>query len=484
MPFNLFRRRHRGETKVLVLGLDCAPPELVFQRFRDELPNLRQLVAQGAYGRIRSVHPPITVPAWTSMFSGKTPGELGLYGFRHRKLGSYHEKYLAFSNRVRAKRIWEVLSEHGKKVVVLGVPQTFPVRPVNGVLVSSFLTPNTEVQFTHPPELKHEIDRVSRFDGRFSNKSKGYMLDVENFRTEDKDRVLREIYEMTEKQFAVLRHLLTEREWDLAVTVFMGPDRIHHGFWKYFDEAHKDYVPGNRYESAILDYYRYLDEEIGRLLAMLDDAQVFVLSDHGAKKLDGCICINEWLRRQGYLKLKEEPDGMTPFDEDLVDWEQTQAWGWGGYYGRVFINLQGREPQGTVSPAEYESLRDELKRKLEALTDEEGQSIGTRVYRPEELYPAVQGDPPDLFVYFGDLDWRSSAAVGCESIYLAENDTGPDHANHDWDGIFIYYDPRRDFGGRELQGLELPQVGPTLARLLHVPLESEYQPVEVIGGGR
>ncbi|MFQ6090968.1 MAG: alkaline phosphatase family protein, partial [Candidatus Bipolaricaulia bacterium] len=224
MPFGLFKR------KVLLLGLDCATPQLVFDAFRDKLPNLGRLMAEGAYGRIRSVHPPITAPAWACMFSGKSPGELGVYGFRHRRLGSYTEKYFAFSDTIRAKRVWDILAEQGRRVVLLGVPQTFPVKPVNGVLVSSFLTPNTSVQYTYPPELREEIERASRLDGRYSTKEKGYMLDVENFRSADKDRVLHEIYEMTEKQFAVLRYLLREKAWDFAATVFMGPDRVHHGF--------------------------------------------------------------------------------------------------------------------------------------------------------------------------------------------------------------------------------------------------------------
>jgi len=467
--------RKRARAKVLVLGLDCATPQLVFERFRGRLPNLDRLISEGLWGRLRSVHPPITVPAWTCMFTGKSPGELGVYGFRHRRLGSYTEKYFAFADKLQDARLWEVLSEQGREVVAFAVPQTFPPRPVRGALVSSFLAPNTSVQYTYPPELKEELDRVSRFDGRFSTKERGYMLDVENFRTEDKDRLLHEIYELTEKQFAAMRHLMRTRPWELFIGVFMGPDRIHHGFWKHMDPEHKDYVPGNRYESAIEDYYRYLDEELGRTLELVDrQTKVFVVSDHGAKRLDGCICINEWLIQEGYLALKREPEGMVQLAEEEIDWERTAAWGWGGYHGRIFINLQGREPQGTVSPGEYEPLRDELIKKLERIRGPdgrgEGQPIGTRAFRPEELYPVVRGDPPDLLVYFGDLYFRSSASVGCGSIYLGENDTGPDHANHDWEGIFIYWEPTRELGGRRLENLQLQAIAPTIMRLLGVPL--------------
>jgi predicted AlkP superfamily phosphohydrolase/phosphomutase len=162
-----------------------------------------------------------------------------------------------------------------------------------------------------------------------------------------------------------------------------------------------------------------------------------VVSDHGAKRMDGGICVNEWLRQNGYLTLKTEPQGITRWTADLVDWEKTKAWGEGGYYARIFINVEGREPQGIVSAQDYESIRDELKTKLEAIVDEEGHNINTRVFKPEETYKECQNIPPDLIVYFGDLYWRSVGSVGYNSIYTYENDTGPDDCNHAEMGMFI-----------------------------------------------
>ena len=73
--------------KVLVIGLDSAPPELLFGKFLDDMPNVKSLLKKSAYGPMRSCIPAITIPAWMVMATGKTPGELGLYGFRHRKRG-------------------------------------------------------------------------------------------------------------------------------------------------------------------------------------------------------------------------------------------------------------------------------------------------------------------------------------------------------------------------------------------------------------
>ena len=126
--------------------------------------------------------------------------------------------------------------------------------------------------------------------------------------------------------------------------------------------------------------------------------------------------INEWLIQKGYLVLQEPPAAPSRLEALKIDWSRTTAWGSGGYYGRLFLNVKGREPQGVIAPEDYEATRDRLIAELEALGDPEGRPIGTRVLKPEELYRTVRGAaPPDLFVYFGDLRWRSVGTVGTGS---------------------------------------------------------------------
>jgi predicted AlkP superfamily phosphohydrolase/phosphomutase len=452
-------------SRALVIGLDCAAPQLVFERWLGELPTLRSLTERGSYGVLRSCDPPITVPAWSSMTSSRSPGSLGFYGFRNRRDHSYDTLAFADSRSVRVPRVWDLLSARGRPVIVLGVPQTYPVTRVNGVMVSCFLTPDTETsQYTYPAELKGEIETLV---GR-------YMVDVENFRTNEKERLLAEIDEMTDKRFRVAEHLLESRPWDLFFMVEMGTDRIHHGFWRFFDREHRLYEPGNAYESAMLDYYRSVDEKLARLLRFADDdTAVLVVSDHGAKRMDGGICVNEWLRREGYLALREDPPEPTRLTPELIDWERTTAWGEGGYYCRLFLNVAGREPQGTVAASDYERVRDELKEKLEGLGDEAGRPIGTVAHKPEELYAEVKGVAPDLLVYFGDLYWRSVGQVGTGSVHVFENDTGPDDANHAHEGLYILVGG----GGPPGPGPErdLRDVAPTLLQLLGEPVPAEME---------
>jgi predicted AlkP superfamily phosphohydrolase/phosphomutase len=468
--------------KAAVIGLDCVPPRLVFDTWRTRLPNLNALMARGMWGALRSCHPPITVPAWTVMMSGMDPGQLGLYGFRNRPAYTYDEYVFPNSRAITHDRVWDILSRAGKQVILLGVPQTYPPQPLNGVVVSCFLTPSTGSEYTYPAALKAEVERVVS----------DYVLDVHDFRTADRSALLGRIYAKTRKHFQLARHLLRSKPWDFFMMVEMGPDRIHHAFWQDFDRDHPKYQAGTAFERAVRDYYVYLDCEVGALLELIGpDALVLVVSDHGAKAMDGGICLNEWLVRTGYLKLKQYPTKTTAFSPQLVDWSATRAWGDGGYYGRVFLNVKGREPQGTVEPAEYERRRAELIRGLESIPDPHGRCIGSRAYRPEELYREINGVPPDVIVYFGDLRWRAVGSVGMNSLYASENDTGPDGANHDWDGICVLRDGARDHGGVRLHGLQLVDVAPTLVRHfgLRIPHDMIGRPIDAtrvqsVGSGR
>jgi predicted AlkP superfamily phosphohydrolase/phosphomutase len=366
---------------------------------------------------------------------------------------------------VRERAVWDILSDIGKQVILLGVPLTYPPKPLNGCMVADFLTPTVESDYTYPSSLKDEIGRVVG----------DYMVDVKNFRTDDKVNLLAQIYEMTEKRFTLARHLMTRRPWDLFMMVEIGSDRLHHGFWRYHDETHPKHKPDSPYQHAIRDYYIYLDKWIGTLLAEVGkDTLVIVVSDHGAQRMDGGVCFNEWLIREGYLRLLSDPVGVTKIEEASIDWERTTAWGDGGYYGRLFLNVRGREPQGVIHLADYERVRNEIAEKLRALTDETGRNIGTKVFTPEQVYADCRNIPPDLIVHFGDLFWRSVGSIGYGSIWTRENDTGPDDANHAQYGMFIMSD-LRERRGWQRDGLRLVDVAPTVLEALGLPAPPDMQ---------
>ena len=457
--------------KILVIGLDCAAPELLFGN--ENLTNIRRLMSTGCYGRLESVIPPITIPAWQCMVTSQDPGSLGIYGFRNRADHTYANLSIANSRSFKAMTIWDHLALEGKKAVLIGVPPSFPPRKVNGICVGCFMTPSVDEEYTHPAAVKDEIRSLVG----------EYMVDVKGFRTSDKEWLRDQIFEMSRRQFTVVRHYLKNAEWDYFHFVNIALDRVHHGFWKYMDPKHPDYEAGNPYETVIESFYAHLDEEIGMLLELVDeDTAVLVVSDHGAQALQGGFCVNEWLVEQGLLTLESYPDAVTPFGELKIDWGRTKVWSEGGYYARVFFNVKDREPQGVIEPAEYESFRDEMKRRFEAVTGPDDEELNTLVFRPEEIYREVRNVAPDLVVHFGGLDWRSIGGVGYRGIvHLRENDSGPDHCNHAQFGAFVLAAPNVPELG-EIKSAKLLDIAPTLMEVGGYEIPDSFQGRSLFGG--
>ena len=417
--------------RMIVIGLDCAPPELVFDRYRDSMPNVSAMMRDGTWGPLRSSEPPITVPAWTCMVSGRDPGELGLYGFRNRVHGST-ELRLATAKDVRVKRVWDWLGERGCRVASLFVPLTSPPSPVRGHMVSGFMHPGGHAPWCFPRSLESEIEE------RFGR----YLADVEDFRSDELDRIHEEIVAMTRQHFAIARWVWEEKDPDFLMMVEIGVDRFHHAFWRHIDPEHPRHEPGNPYADLGRAYYALLDQQIGELCRLAGDETAIVLvSDHGARAMRGGFCINEWLIREGFLALRSTPTELTSIRDADIDWSRTRAWAEGGYYARLFLNVEGREPRGIVPVAELRTTRDAIRHALGHLRDDEGAPIDTVVRVPEDTYREVRGFPPDLMVYFDDLALRASGAVGTGALVTEHNDTGPDTCNHAWNGIYIQTGP-------------------------------------------
>ena len=400
------------------------------------------------------------------MCTSQDPGSLGVYGFRNRIDHSYDKLGFANSASIKALTIWDHLGREGKRSIIVGVPPNYPPRRINGISIGCFLTPDTvKNDFTHPASFKAKI---SELVGE-------YPVDVKNFRTDSKAWLKDEIFRMSQKQWKVVHWLLKEQEWDYFHFVDIGLDRMHHGFWNYFDEKHVQFEPGNPYQSAIPEYHLWLDEQIGKALEFLDeDTIVLIVSDHGAQRLDGGIAVNEWLIREGLLVLDEYPDTLTPFDKLKVNWSETRVWSEGGYYARVFFNVQGREPDGVIPLGEYESFQDEMKARFEALADNKGQPLNSLVFKPKEIYNSVRNVAPDLIVHFGGLLWRSIGSVGHKAIHVQENDTGPDSCNHAQYGMFILKAPNCPAIGA-YEGARLLDIVPTLLDLAGYEIPESMQ---------
>ena len=115
--------------RVAVIGIDCATPQLIFDRLADELPNINALMQRGMYGDLASITPPITIPAWACAMTGKTPGQLG--DLRDAQPQGHHLRRPVdrdVSLAVKEPAVWDVLGERGLRSLLIGVPPGYPPR--------------------------------------------------------------------------------------------------------------------------------------------------------------------------------------------------------------------------------------------------------------------------------------------------------------------------------------------------------------------
>lgn len=446
--------------KVVAIGLDGANPDLIYQ-WIGELPNLKGLMERGIHGYISSSIPPITPQAWTSALSGTNPGQFGFWNFVYRDDYGYGEPKLVSSQAIPVDMLYHILPRQGKRMAAINIPVTYPpVAIPGGYCISCFMTPSLERGFTHPPELRREVEALIG----------EYILDAStgdtNFRDMDKDLVLERIYRMDRQRFDLVKYFIEEKGCDLIFAVVMGTDRMPHLFYRYMDEEHVRYVPDSKYALALKEHYKFCDGQIGDILETIDgDTAVMVLSDHSVQRLDGRVNLNDWLIQEGYLVLKRAPSGAIPFRQAEVDWARTTAWGT-GYTGQLYLNLKGREAQGAVAPEEYDAVLEELAQKIQAIPRADGRKMATQVIKRKDVYHGPRAQfAPDLFIYFDDLHYNISERVGQDSLYSYDTPLGEDDGGHGPWGIFVLAGPGVEARGR-LEGASLVDVAPTIMELM------------------
>jgi len=414
--------------RVVIIGLDSVPPSLAFEKYEARMPCLSRLREAGVWGALRSTDPPITVPAWATITTGMDPGQLGLYGFRAREAGGYGMRIVTADD-VRHPRLWDLAADRGLESVAVSVPPSWPPPRRRGVWATScFMAPGAESGWAWPPDLAADVER------RFGP----YLVDAEGHRTGDRVGLVESCRSITSQHFAIFRHLIRRVDPSFAMIVDIGPDRLHHGLLGSLLGPGADRDPDGALARAGAEYYALLDREISETVdAAGPGALVMVVSDHGVQPLEGGICVNEWLSSRGYLAIEEAPDRPAPLSECEVDWARTRAWGEGGHYGRIFLNVVGREPRGAVPPGEAGPVRDEIARGLEEICGPDGEALETEVLRPERIHAEAAVGAPDLMVYWDALRLRSIGTLGHGSLHLEANDSGPDEANHSLFGILV-----------------------------------------------
>ena len=510
--------------KVVVIGLDAATWTLIRPWIAEgSMPNLAKLMKAGVSGVLESVLPPITPPAWTSFMTGKNPGKHGIFHFVETEHGGYAMNYANATSR-RSPTVWKLLNNAGYSVGTMNIPFTYPPEPLNGFQISGMDTPSENSPFIHPPALREELVKhlgEIQLDLRFL----GAMSTDER-----RSQVLVEIEQMDAQWTKAALYLLETHPQDVMMFAFMSIDTVQHHFWQHMDEDHFIHDPklAPKFGDAIRKVYERLDAATGQIVDRLPpETAVFVVSDHGGGPVvDRTIFLNRYLAQLGLLKYKPKAIGglrtipmkVLRFGFSLlrgtltsrqksrlamlfpklvqksemaysaftsIDWSRTKA-----YCSEVlasppsiWINLKGVKPQGTVDPADYETLVNFIIAKLAELKDpRNGKPVINRVYRRDEIFHGpFAHEGADLV-----LDWWSENSLFSTQPSFPEDTDKPalmirEHRpseNSEWGGthrlhgILVARAPALK-RGMEIENPRLIDVAPTILHLLGVSVPQD-----------
>jgi predicted AlkP superfamily phosphohydrolase/phosphomutase len=509
--------------KVLIVGLDAATFDLIGPWVAGgKLPNLEALMKNGAWGRLASILPPITPPAWTSFMTGKNPGKHGIFHFLEAQPGSYELRYLNGGSR-RTKTIWRMLNDAGFTVGTMNIPFTYPPEQLNGFQISGMDTPSEKSPFVYPPELRSELEG---FLGRFKLDLRylGYM-------TTDPRRyqVLADMEKLDRQWLTASLYLMKKHPADVMMFTFMSIDTVQHYFWQYRDRNHHLHDPAaaEQFGDAILRVYQRLDDAVGQLLTKAsNDTSVFVVSDHGGGPTsDRVVYLNRYLAQLGLLYYRRDKSSalkklgkkmvsgsytllrnalssrqksflayklpalrkrfetaFTSFTE--IDWTRTKA-----YCSEVlasppsiWINLRGVKPSGIVEQSEYEPLLKFISDKLKELKDPRtNEPVIKRVFRRDEIFNGpFANEAADLI-----LDWWETSNFSTSpsfpehiaepAVEIRERKPATEAewgGTHRRDGILIVQGkPFKK--GVQIHGARLIDMAPTILHLMGQPVPED-----------
>lgn len=442
--------------RLLLIALDGAAPELALGAWHADLRALAAIGERGVRGRLQSSVPWSSPNAWLSLFSGLDAGQLGMYAGEQRPNYTYATPAPLDSRALRVPRLWDLLGRADCYVGVVGAPLTYPTTPLNGHLVND------------------SSGNLAAYPASFARQLAGWLADdpAEPVTQGDAlDRLIGAAYARAERRFRLARRMLARESYDAFVLYDDGIATVQRALWHTLDVTHLRYVPNHPFAAAIGAFYRFIDEQIGALLELIDsDTAVAIVSACGAQALDGELALNDWLIGEGLLRLREQPASPGPLAPELIDWPATRAWA--GANGTLFLNRAGREPQGTVAHEQADALLGQLAERIAALRPPLAQALQAPAfvaYRPAALYAGTQGVAPDLQV-IGELPgWRTNAEAGHASPWRSAPASALDAAYESPRGMLLLYDPRNPGGGRELAGATIYDVLPTLLALFDLP---------------
>src|ERR1043165_9823049 len=369
--------------KLLILGLDALPWRILTPIMNaGAAPRLKALCERGCSGVLRSTIPHQTPAAWTTFMTGVHPGTHGIINWQH-----YDAKRdrLTLNNveRYAGKTIYERFSAAGLKVGVVMQPLTYPPFEVNGFLLTGFDSPGITEPFASPRALEREILEICPHHGE----NLGLEEHWEGASQDTGDAAFVKNIELLRERVQRVAHLALElvqrHPTDVLMVYFQDPDLLLHRAWRWCDP--KTWNESELRRNAVLEFFKTLDTACGQLMdaaAMDGEHLTLVLSDHGQGPDALRVRLNSILIELGFLVpakglglLKDSArriaNKLRKTDEHglglPIDWEKTRAFmPFQSCTGFVYVNLEGRQPHGSVKRNEFQRVRDDVIASLRA----------------------------------------------------------------------------------------------------------------------
>lgn len=495
--------------KVVIIGLDGATFRLLRPLVdAGVMPTVGRFMSEGAWGNLLSTRPPVTCPAWPSMYTGVGPGKHGVFSFSHRDVVTGRVRTAA-STDVRVPKIWDLVGEAGRRSAVLNVPITFPAQPLKGVTLTGFVSPDDSPHVTYPASLAGELrDELGDLKLNWG---------VLGFRPADigqREEHVRKINELMALRIAQFEHILDRHACDLCYIVHEYPDRVYHLYHHIIDPAYPAHAdPLNAPTLAMLrEGHRTLDESINRMMERFGrEANYVIVSDHGFGGVTKWVYLNNLLEANGLIQFRKgrvwteliarhlnlsmelrERLGVEPRElwhrqdpslAPLVDFRRSAAFAGPQLEHAVYVNLKGRFAGGVVEPKDYERVRDRIIAALAKAQDPEtGLPVFQGVWSREELYPGPYMDNAPDVIYELSGGYMVSNSIVPKMVlrggYLRPLKSGWDISGyHRPEGVFLGWGP----AFAKASGFEasITDITPTVLYLMDLPIP-EYMDGEVL----
>lgn len=461
----------------------------------------------------------LTSSAWPTVATGANPGRHGIYNFQER-VGREYRLHLPTAHDRQLPAFWELASDAGRQVATIGVPMSYPLRPVNGLGVADWIAPSTSSPgFFYPDHLKHDL--LHRFGhsyfmeywGDHSPQGKGRYY-----------RCLRDLLRGVERGFALFEYFLQLQFSHLFFGVIREADMAGHVFWPFHSGQRVMHDSGLTadLQGALQGVYRQVDACLGRFLELVGGgANLMIISDHGTGPRPlGTSCVGPLLQAAGLMvtRAPAAPPAavslwpslrhrlsrqlpwhvrrrLRPLTEEVrsrgftvahlahLDFQRSRAYTFtAGQVGEIWLNLTGRDPLGMVSPgAEQQALEEEI---IRLFTEAEDPATGERpvlaVQRREELFqgPCLEMLPDLLVSFKPNLNvsgLRTRLREGTRvTVEIPPGSAEGADGSHTAYGCFLGCGP--DFQNSEVpvEGT-LMDVAPTALALLGVPIPASVE---------